>query len=72
MIDNNVKKADLKVGDTILSVKSLCKYFGDNKVLNGINIDINKGDVVVVEGVGITVKEGMIIKPKHNNQTEAK
>ncbi|MBO7165011.1 MAG: efflux RND transporter periplasmic adaptor subunit, partial [Muribaculaceae bacterium] len=33
---------------------------------------LNKGDVVVVEGVGITVKEGMIIKPKHNNQTEAK
>ncbi len=50
MIDNNVKKADLKVGDTILSVKSLCKYFGDNKVLNGINIDINKGDVVAIIG----------------------
>ncbi|MBR4886777.1 MAG: efflux RND transporter periplasmic adaptor subunit [Muribaculaceae bacterium] len=33
---------------------------------------LNKGDVVVVEGVGISVKEGMIIKPKHNNQTEAK
>ena len=50
MIDNNIKKADLKVGDTILSVKNLCKYFGDNKVLNGINIDIKKGDVVAIVG----------------------
>ena len=46
MIDNKI----LNVGDTILSVKDLCKYFGDNKVLNGINIDIKKGDVVAVVG----------------------
>ncbi len=50
MIDNNIKKADLKVGDVILSVKNLCKYFGDNKVLDGINIDIKKGDVVAIVG----------------------
>ena len=50
MIDNNVKKADLKVGDTILSVKELCKYFGENKVLTGIDIDIKKGDVVAIVG----------------------
>lgn len=50
MIDNNLKKVDLKVGDTILNVKSLCKYFGDNKVLNGIDIEIKKGDVVAIVG----------------------
>lgn len=50
MIDNNIKKADLKVGDVILSVNNLCKYFGDNKVLDGINIDIKKGDVVAIVG----------------------
>jgi membrane fusion protein (multidrug efflux system) len=33
---------------------------------------LKSGDVVVVEGVGISVKEGMVIKPKHNNQAEAK
>ena len=50
MIDNNVKKADLNVGDVILNVKNLCKYFGDNKVLTGIDIDIKKGDVVAIVG----------------------
>lgn len=33
---------------------------------------LKSGDVVVVEGVGISVKEGMVIKPKHNNRAEAK
>ena len=46
MIDNK----NLKVGDVILSVKDLCKYFGNNKVLTGINIDIKKGDVVAIVG----------------------
>ena len=50
MIDNNIKKADLKVGDVILSVKNLCKYFGENKVLQGIDIEIKKGDVVAIVG----------------------
>ena len=50
MIDNNSYSANLQVGDVILSVKELCKYFGENKVLTGINIDIKKGDVVAVVG----------------------
>ena len=50
MIDNNSYSANLQVGDVILSVKDLCKYFGENKVLTGINIDIKKGDVVAVVG----------------------
>jgi ABC-type histidine transport system ATPase subunit len=50
VIDNNLNKAELKVGDVILSVKNLCKYFGNNKVLDGINIDVKKGDVVAIVG----------------------
>ena len=38
------------MSDNILSVKALCKQFGDHKVLNGINVDIKKGDVVAVIG----------------------
>ena len=34
----------------LLEVKGLRKAFKDNKVLNGIDIDINKGDVVAVIG----------------------
>ncbi len=33
-----------------LSVKALCKSFNNNKVLNGIDIEIKKGDVVAVIG----------------------
>lgn len=50
MTDMLNEKKSLEIGDVILSVKDLCKYFGDNKVLNGINIDIKKGDVVAVIG----------------------
>ncbi len=34
----------------ILTVKALCKQFKQNKVLKGIDIEINKGDVVAVIG----------------------
>ncbi len=34
----------------ILKTTALCKKFGDNKVLNGIDIDICKGDVIAIIG----------------------
>ena len=40
MIDNNA----------VIRVENLHKSFGDNNVLNGIDIEINKGDVLVVVG----------------------
>ena len=36
--------------NVLLEVKQLCKSFKDKKVLNGIDIEINKGDVVAVIG----------------------
>lgn len=36
--------------NAILKIKNLCKNFGDNKVLQGINTEINKGDVVAIIG----------------------
>ena len=36
--------------NAIISVKGLTKHFGKNEVLKGIDIDINKGDVVCVIG----------------------
>ncbi len=41
MADNNEIK---------ISVKNLKKYYGDLQVLNDINIDVNKGEVVVIIG----------------------
>ena len=34
----------------LLSVKDIHKAFGDNKVLSGVNIEVNKGDVVSILG----------------------
>ncbi len=36
--------------NAIIQVKALCKQFKQNKVLKGIDIEINKGDVVAVIG----------------------
>lgn len=36
--------------NVLLSVKALCKQFGEHKVLKGIDIDIKKGDVVAIIG----------------------
>lgn len=36
--------------DTIISIKNLHKYFGQNEVLKGIDLDIQKGEVVVIIG----------------------
>ena len=42
--------AEFQNSDVIISVRELCKSFGPNSVLNGINIDIKKGDVLCVIG----------------------
>ena len=35
---------------TIIEIKNLHKYFGKNEVLKGIDLDIKKGEVVVIIG----------------------
>ncbi len=34
----------------MIHVEGLCKAFGDNRVLNGVDIDIHKGEVLVIIG----------------------
>ncbi|MBN8696404.1 MAG: ATP-binding cassette domain-containing protein [Bacteroidetes bacterium] len=36
--------------ETVISIRNLYKAFGDNKVLNGFNFDLKKGENVVVLG----------------------
>ena len=38
------------MSDNILQVKALCKHFDNNKVLRGVSLDVNKGDVIAVIG----------------------
>ena len=46
MTDNlNVKESNL-----VFSIKDLQKSFGDNKVLKGVNLDIETGDIIVIIG----------------------
>ena len=46
MTDNlSVKESNL-----VFSIKDLQKNFGDNKVLKGVNLDIESGDIIVIIG----------------------
>ncbi len=45
MTDNSVNEKN-----TLVSVRKLCKRFGDLEVLKGVDIDIAKGDVVAIIG----------------------
>ena len=38
------------MSETILEIKDLKKSFGDNPILQGLSLDIKKGEVVVVLG----------------------
>ncbi|WP_105145027.1 amino acid ABC transporter ATP-binding protein [Streptococcus suis] len=38
------------MAEAIISIKDLHKYFGDNEVLKGIDLDIQQGQVVVIIG----------------------
>ncbi len=46
MSDKNV----ITQNSPLLQIKALCKQFGKNQVLKGIDLDINKGDVVAIIG----------------------
>ena len=46
MSDNQIKDEN----KTLISVNNLSKHFEDLHALNGVTIDINKGDVVFVIG----------------------
>lgn len=47
-------------GQPMLSIKNIYKHFGDNNVLNGVNIDVNKGEVVVILGPSGSGKTTML------------
>ncbi|MBS1774520.1 MAG: ATP-binding cassette domain-containing protein [Bacteroidetes bacterium] len=36
--------------DKVISIHNLCKSFGDNKVLDGFNLELNRGETLVVLG----------------------
>ena len=36
--------------DSLIEISNLYKSFGTNKVLNGINLKVNKGDALVILG----------------------
>ncbi len=50
MIDEKTRKQDLQNRPVILEVQGLHKYYGDHHVLQGIDVTIKQGEVIVVIG----------------------
>ena len=46
--------------EKMLSIKGIYKHFGDNNVLNGVNIEVEKGEVVVILGPSGSGKTTML------------
>jgi L-cystine transport system ATP-binding protein len=46
--------------EKMLSIQNVYKHFGDNNVLNGVNIEVNKGEVVVILGPSGSGKTTML------------
>lgn len=46
--------------EPIIEIRGLCKSFGDHKVLNGINLSVNRGEVVCVIGSSGSGKSTML------------
>jgi len=61
--------------ESVISIKSLYKSFGENKVLNGVNLELYKGENVVVLGRSGSGKSVLIkiiaglLKPDEGNVT---
>lgn len=46
--------------EVVIEIKNLCKSFGDNKVLNGFNLKLHKGENLVIMGKSGSGKSVMI------------
>ncbi len=71
--ENIVKTASPAKRSPVIEIKDLHKSFGDNDVLKGINLTVNKGEDLVIlgrsgEGKSITIKciVGLVIPDKGN------
>ncbi|HEY0610477.1 MAG TPA: ATP-binding cassette domain-containing protein [Chitinophaga sp.] len=51
---------DIDWNETVISIRDLHKSFGDNHVLRGVNLDVHKGENVVVLGRSGTGKSVLI------------
>jgi phospholipid/cholesterol/gamma-HCH transport system ATP-binding protein len=51
---------DIDRNETVISIRDLYKSFGDNHVLRGVNLDVHKGENVVVLGRSGTGKSVLI------------
>lgn len=71
--ENIVKKTTPNKRTPVIEIKDLHKSFGDNDVLKGVNLTVNKGEDLVIlgrsgEGKSITIKciVGLVIPDKGN------
>ena len=38
------------MADTVLTINNINKSYGDNLILNGLSLDVHKGEVIVIIG----------------------
>ena len=50
MASNDQTESGVEMGAPILRLENVCKRFGNLEVLKGVDIDINRGEVVCVIG----------------------
>ena len=60
MAESNATGSTMDKTKVMISLKDIHKHFGDNNVLNGVNMDIMKGDVVVILGPSGSGKTTML------------
>ena len=50
MSEESTNAADVRVGEPVVRIEGLRKAFGDNVVLRGIDLEVQRGEVVVILG----------------------
>ena len=50
MSEESTNAADVRVGEPVVRIEGLRKSFGDNVVLRGIDLEVQRGEVVVILG----------------------
>lgn len=61
VVENIKKSKSPEISGPVIEIKNLSKSFGDNEVLKGINLSINKGDDLIIlgrsgSGKSVTIK----------------
>ena len=64
MSEESTNAADVRVGEPVVRIEGLRKSFGDNVVLRGIDLEVQRGEVVVILGPSGSGKSTLLRCPR--------